>query len=245
MKSFVATSQPIFTSNLALVNGKKLSSYVLYFTVIIASLFSTSALATYQYTYTGNPFTTTFNSLFLLPDPPYVYTTTEYKEEYISVIFTSQSLLSSGSNINDISGFTISVVTDHDRVLPYPYPYPSPIPDGVTTGSPEHPNYDGIFDIFAVDANGLPTDWNISVDYNYRPPTARLTQTFIKTSTTQDSTYGGYEGFYDYLGQLNNNPGTWSVTAVPEPETYAMMLGGLGLIGVAIHRRKISSRQTN
>jgi len=245
MKSFVATSQPIFTSNLAWLNGKKLSSCALYFSVIIASLFSTSALATYQYTYTGNPFTTTFNSLILLPDPPYAYTTTEYKEEYISVIFTSESLLSNGSSINDISGFTISAVNaDGGRVLPYPYPYPSPNPSG-EVGTPAHPNYDGIFDIFAVDANGLPTDWNISVDYNYRPPTARLTQTFIKTSTSQDSTYGGYEGLYDYLGQLNNNPGTWSVTAVPEPEIYAMMLGGLGLIGVAIRRRKVGSRQPN
>jgi len=30
----------------------------------------------------------------------------------------------------------------------------------------------------------------------------------------------------------------WTVTAVPEPETYAMMLAGLGLIGFAARRRK-------
>lgn len=29
-----------------------------------------------------------------------------------------------------------------------------------------------------------------------------------------------------------------SVTAVPEPETYAMLLAGLGLIGAAVHRRR-------
>ncbi|PSJ18247.1 hypothetical protein C7H79_04075 [Nitrosomonas supralitoralis] len=29
------------------------------------------------------------------------------------------------------------------------------------------------------------------------------------------------------------------VTAVPEPETYAMLLAGLGLIGFIAHRRKI------
>lgn len=34
-----------------------------------------------------------------------------------------------------------------------------------------------------------------------------------------------------YSGQIN-------VTAVPEPETYAMMLGGLGLVGFMARRRK-------
>jgi hypothetical protein len=28
------------------------------------------------------------------------------------------------------------------------------------------------------------------------------------------------------------------MAAVPEPETYAMMLVGLGLLGIAAHRRK-------
>ena len=32
-------------------------------------------------------------------------------------------------------------------------------------------------------------------------------------------------------------PGQWTVTAVPEPETYAMLLAGLGLIGVVSRRR--------
>jgi len=34
-----------------------------------------------------------------------------------------------------------------------------------------------------------------------------------------------------------NSPSV-TVTAVPEPETYAMMLAGLGLIGGIAHRRK-------
>lgn len=33
-----------------------------------------------------------------------------------------------------------------------------------------------------------------------------------------------------------------NVTAVPEPETYAMMLGGLGLMGLAARRRKAAAK---
>jgi hypothetical protein len=39
----------------------------------------------------------------------------------------------------------------------------------------------------------------------------------------------------DYVGGLLDNV---SVTAVPEPSTYAMLLGGLSLLGVAARRRR-------
>jgi hypothetical protein len=31
---------------------------------------------------------------------------------------------------------------------------------------------------------------------------------------------------------------TWAVSAIPEPEQWGMLMAGLGLIGVAIKRRK-------
>lgn len=40
------------------------------------------------------------------------------------------------------------------------------------------------------------------------------------------------------LGSLKVDDVQISVTAVPEPETYAMMLAGLGLIGTIVRRRK-------
>jgi len=36
----------------------------------------------------------------------------------------------------------------------------------------------------------------------------------------------------------NSGNGTLNVTAVPEPESYAMMIAGLGLLGVLVRRRK-------
>lgn len=47
-------------------------------------------------------------------------------------------------------------------------------------------------------------------------------------------------GSYIYTGpNLDGNPNTWygAVTAVPEPESYAMLLAGLGLIGMVTRRR--------
>ena len=41
-----------------------------------------------------------------------------------------------------------------------------------------------------------------------------------------------------YLFNGNYNSANWNVSAVPEPETYAMLLAGLGLMGFMARRRK-------
>lgn len=40
-----------------------------------------------------------------------------------------------------------------------------------------------------------------------------------------------------YFVRIDNNP-RWVLTAVPEPESYAMLLAGLGMLGMAARRRK-------
>ena len=48
------------------------------------------------------------------------------------------------------------------------------------------------------------------------------------------------------FGTVNGNPagaaynGQITISAVPEPETYGMLLGGLGLLGLAARRKKSS-----
>jgi hypothetical protein len=51
---------------------------------------------------------------------------------------------------------------------------------------------------------------------------------------TQDYAANG-SGLLD----TNNNEGTWQVTAVPEPSTWAMLLVGFAGIGFMAYRRKL------
>lgn len=41
-------------------------------------------------------------------------------------------------------------------------------------------------------------------------------------------------------GQFTGHYSTTPIAAVPEPETYALMLGGLGVVGFIARRRKVS-----
>jgi hypothetical protein len=49
---------------------------------------------------------------------------------------------------------------------------------------------------------------------------------------------GAFGAVGTYQTQVGFNTGTLTVTAVPEPQTYAMMLAGLALMGFVVRRRK-------
>jgi len=59
----------------------------------------------------------------------------------------------------------------------------------------------------------------------------------IGTSTNPYShPYGIVAGFNYFSGNIQYGS---SITAVPEPETWAMLLAGLGFVGVAAKRRRL------
>ncbi len=58
-----------------------------------------------------------------------------------------------------------------------------------------------------------------------------------QSSVQYELNYTGYSGF-EFGSAEGGKPAYLLVTAVPEPEAWAMMLAGLGLMGAALRRRK-------
>jgi hypothetical protein len=103
----------------------------------------------------------------------------------------------------------------------------------------------------ATDASGNIANWFLNLQLN-APSVIPAGTVFAATCNTGGLVSVGFTCNFD-KGQISQ-PGTsiftrgttshlgvWTVSAVPEPETFVMLLAGLGVVGALVRRRRASS----
>lgn len=187
--------------------------YLIALSLSFATFFPLSAEALYQYEYTSNPIYGGY----------YVWETEEESPlvGIITVSFTSVNLLKGGESLDDISNFVINFKSNIDDAQ-FGWPYES---------DPTNRDLSVGLRVEGVNEDGTPNQWDMGVVL-FEPigPPEQTIMTWIGSNHWyEDVGRGGSGADVSWGGGHFNNPGTWTMTSpVPEPETYAMMLAGLG-----------------
>ncbi len=206
------------------------ASCVLGLGMMAAIAFPGIANANYTYQYTGNPFQVTYTQITQVESGEFITVETLFNT-FLNAEIRSSELLTAGSTLDDVD--SVRFFADFlYGTLDVTYPGPPPTPSDVD------PTVGAFLNIGAVDADGLPTLWNIGID-QYAFYGGRAHAFAMSTTNALDSLSGYDEPFVGYSGTGLNQPGTWqlAVSPVPEPETYGMLLAGLGVLA-GIARRK-------
>ncbi|HEY9106273.1 MAG TPA: PEP-CTERM sorting domain-containing protein [Roseateles sp.] len=211
--------------------------------VVLASLLTALSLpshAVYEYHYSGPLFTMTTQRLPWDPDDP--LEGRSFSEQRISAWLYSDAPLSAGATLADVRSISMAWlpgVGAPQQRIDYPFVPEGPIDPAAPPGSPGNPLIWAEINIVAVDANGLPTAWALLISRDVAYLTGRHDYITLSSSNLQDAVDGGYEAFVSYSGQSSGAAGVWQLAvAVPEPQTCLLMLGGIGVIGLSLRKRR-------
>jgi hypothetical protein len=203
----------------------------IYFSLVMSLVMSSGmARADYIYSYTGQPFNVTSSTIMREGDD--WITVEKTFQSTISAAIRTSSLLTPDTQLADIISVTMTGTPYEGSVFTLEYPG-APIPD-------PFPPYDlrvgAYLDIISMDAAGLPSAWDISVDqYLFIGGRAHYVQ--MLTSTISDNINGYDEPFSGFAGSNQNSPGSWQVTwisSVPENQTSGMVFMGLAMISLFV-----------
>jgi len=213
--------------------------------VVLALLLTALSLpsyAVYVYRYSGPVFTMTTQLATWEPGDP--SEGRSFSEQRISAWLYADAPLGAGATLADVQRISMTVWPwfDSGLALTFPFVPDGPIDPTAPPGSPGNPLIWAGINIAAVDANGLPTTWDLFISRDIVYPTGRHDTITLSSSNLQDGVEGVTEPWVSYSGQSSGPPGVWQmVVAVPEPQTYLLMLGGIGVIGLWLRKRRGAS----
>lgn len=198
----------------------------------------------YQYSYTGNPFTVTTQTVFPWEGDPRGGRT--FALMAIDAVIIADHLLTGTVTTADVRSIRLTLRSLSNEGETTWLTIPAP-PYEVCPVCPDYgPAIGGSLHISGFNELNQPYQWDISISYFMGSPTGRADRLTLRTF--QDSMFGdqvdavdgGYDGAFSRRGALTNSAGVWAMAVmVPEPSTYALMLGGVGLLAGWARRRAV------
>jgi len=211
---------------------------------VVALVATGVASAQVTYTYTGKNFTSFLSNCCVTSSPtgsnPYS------SSDFVSGSFMVNSALTDGSHVFgiDLPGSGLSFSFSDGRLI-------------ADTAGGDAGTVNGFLNLTVL--SGTITNWYVNINVLESP------YSWVKIRTQWDGNYGtdfgskqiliggpysdintmvGIGTYDQYRGGVGDGvdgyvPGTWAMAAaVPEPETYAMLLAGLGFLGFMARRRR-------
>lgn len=144
-----------------------------------------------------------------------------------------------------LSGISASGTVTVDETIPFTNPYSCPTcasgPGYLMTGISGFINGDAITGVAPIGSIA----GNTNLLYPTSNPLLDWGDVGFTTATTFyntfDATFAGHPGYYVIIGNggTYDHPVTFALsTAVPEPASWGLMLGGFGLVGSALRSRR-------